>query len=117
MPDEGIPHWLTWKPRTDVMSMRPKKMSKYGFIWGTVEYQELVARHSAGLLDAPKKLISIDAANLSNQYELDWATQEVTGQVTRRDADFLEFDESMIHGRDTCTNNVAYEEPGEDWFG
>lgn len=99
------------------MTMRPKRMSKYQFIWGTVEYPQLLARYSAGRGGAPTKLISVDAANPRNQYYLDWATQAVTGQVTRRDPNFLDVDESTLRGRDTCNTNVDYELPDQDWFG
>jgi len=99
------------------MTMRPKKLSKYQFIWGKVEYPQLLARYSAGLGGAPTRLISVDAANPRNQYYLDWTTQAVTGQVTRRDPNFLDVDESTLHGRDTCSTNVDYELPGQDWFG
>lgn len=98
------------------MSMRPKQMSKYGFIWGTVEYVELLSRHTAGRAGYPTDLISIDAANPSNQYYLDWATQEVTSQLAKRDPNYLEFDESL-EKRETCSSNVDYEPADEDWFG
>jgi hypothetical protein len=99
------------------MSMRPKQMYKYQFIWGKKEYPQLLARYSAGRGGAPTRLISVNAANPSEQYYLDWNTQKYTGQVSRRDPNFLDVDESMLHGRDTCTTNVDYEVPGEDWFG
>lgn len=91
-------------------------MSKYGFIWGTVEYVELHARYTAGRAGAPTKLISIDAADPTKQYYLNWENQEVTGQLTKRDPDYLELDESLER-RDTCNTNVEYEPVDEDWFG
>lgn len=97
--------------------MRPKQMSKYQFIWGTVEYPTLLARSASGLANRPTRLISVDAGNPSNQYELDFTTQQVVRQLKRRDPDFLEVDENKLHGRDTCNTNVDYEVPGEDWFG
>ncbi|KAI1211221.1 uncharacterized protein F4807DRAFT_466539 [Annulohypoxylon truncatum] len=100
-----------------VMSMRPMQLYKYKFIWGNVEYPQLLARYSAGKGGAPTKLISIDAANPYLQYVLDWTTQKPLDPLPPRDPDFLEVSESMLQARDTCTDNVEYEEPGEDWFG
>ncbi|KAI2463542.1 hypothetical protein F4781DRAFT_416265 [Annulohypoxylon bovei var. microspora] len=100
-----------------VMSMRPEEMPKYKFIWGTVEYPTLLARFTGALGGAPTKLISIDAANPNKQYVLDWHTQQSMKSLTRTDPDFLEVNESALHGRDTCTSNVDYEPPDEDWFG
>ncbi|KAI1440464.1 hypothetical protein F5Y02DRAFT_402722 [Annulohypoxylon stygium] len=102
-----------------VVSMRPKQLSKYKDIWGNVAYPELLARFSAGQDRAPTKLISVDAVNPSNQFLLDWNTQEVQEAVEPEDPDFLELEEPQVHNRDTCncTANVEYEPPGEDWFG
>jgi hypothetical protein len=99
------------------MSMRPRRLSKYGFIWGTVEYERLFARWSAGLANAPSLLISVDAADPSKQYYLDWVTQEPEGQVPRNSANFLRFDDEGLEKRDTCTPNLDYERADEDWFG
>ncbi len=93
-------------------------MYKYQFIWGKVEYPALYARHTAGLRGAPTHLIAINAADPSEQFELDFATQRPISTLKRTDPDFLHIDEESLLGkRDTCTSTVDYEPPGMDWFG
>lgn len=99
------------------MSMRPKNLKKYKFIWGTIEYPRLFARWAAGLQGSPIRLISIDAADTTKQYYLNWRSQEPEGQVARNSAFFLDFDENKLAERDTCSPNLDYEIPEEDWFG
>ncbi|KAK7923666.1 hypothetical protein PG985_007737 [Apiospora marii] len=101
---------------TDAMTMRPKNLKKYGFIWGTVEWPTLLARYRSGGIYAPQKLISIDAANPRDQYYLDFETQEVISTVSKRDPNYLDMD-GLLGKRATCDANLNYEPPDEDWFG
>ncbi|ETS76427.1 hypothetical protein PFICI_11814 [Pestalotiopsis fici W106-1] len=101
-----------------VMTMRPQRLFKYQFIWGTKEWPRLKARKDAGGPLAPTMLVSIDAAKPTDQYEIDFDTQTVIRKLSKRDANYLPVDELPgPHKRDTCSSNVNYERPDDDWFG
>lgn len=97
--------------------MRPLRLFKYGYIWGKVEHKKLFERYSAGLGGAPTTLVSIDAADPSKQYTLDFEKQEYITSLARGDPEYLDFDEAGLVERDTCSPNLDYEPPDEDWFG
>lgn len=100
----------------DVMSLEPKQLTLYGFIWGGHEQPTLASRYSQGGAGAPTRLISIDASDYRLQYEIDIVTQAYIGTVKRDDPDYLDPDSFDLHTRDTCTENLEYQ-GNDDWFG
>jgi hypothetical protein len=101
-----------------VMTMRPNILYKYGYIWGGHEYPRLRDRQKAGLANAPTTLWAVDARDWSRKIQLDWATQTEIKKPTNMDgSDNFDSQRSRLEERDTCTSNLDYERPGEDWFG
>lgn len=103
----------------DVMIMRPLDVKTYQFVGGAVQYPELLARHQSNTALVSTNLIPVEAANPSAQYYLDWVTLQTLGPVPRSDPNYWHFDEEVVFfdKTDTCSANVNYEPPDEDWFG
>jgi hypothetical protein len=117
-----------------VMSVAPYNMDKYisasapPNIWALDEWPNLRDRYKAGGVGAPTSLVAVDAVNPSTQVLLDWYTlkpangaappKEARLNDTEGDGTVEELVASGAFGeRDTCSQNVNYEGPGEDWFG
>ncbi|KAK5628833.1 hypothetical protein RRF57_004548 [Xylaria bambusicola] len=98
-----------------VMTLAPKNLAKYGYIWGTKELPALRAKVNSPGPNGVTNLIAIDAVDMTLQYMIDWNTLTATQMLTKEDP--LYYDPSQLRGRDTCDQNTAYELDGQDWFG
>ncbi|KAJ3577800.1 hypothetical protein NPX13_g2764 [Xylaria arbuscula] len=98
-----------------VMSLFPKDLAKYGFIWGTKELPALRAKINSPGPNGVTNLISIDAVDPTLQYMVDWNTLMATQLLAKEDP--LYYDPAQLSSRDTCDENAAYQLDGQDWFG
>ncbi|KAI0106463.1 hypothetical protein GGR51DRAFT_571391 [Nemania sp. FL0031] len=98
-----------------VMSLMPKNLAKYGFIWGNKELPALRAKVNSPGPNGVTNLIAIDALDMTLQYMIDWNTLAYTQLLAKDDP--LYYDPAQLARRDTCDQNTAYELDGQDWFG
>ncbi|KAI0141567.1 hypothetical protein GGR57DRAFT_487138 [Xylariaceae sp. FL1272] len=98
-----------------VMTFQPRNLGKYGKIWGMIELVRLRDNIKKPGSVMPTNLISINAINPTEQFNLDFQTLDVIKTVTKDDP--MYFDPARFERRDTCGQNVNYEPPEEDWFG
>jgi hypothetical protein len=102
-----------------VMSLRPEKLTYYGSggqdnehsIWNTGELPELRAQGKI------TELIAIDINDPRKRKRIDINDQSVLGDYQGTvPREVMEFGD-MLQKRATCTENLQYQPPGDDWFG
>lgn len=102
-----------------VMSLRPDDLPYYGSggqdnlhsIWNTVEYPELKAQGKI------TELIAIDINDPKKMKKLKLSDQSVEGDYTGTVPREVQEIQDMLAKRATCTENLQYQPPGDDWFG
>lgn len=100
----------------DVMSLKPKQLAKYQYIWAA-EFSELEARYSSASAGRPTQLVAVNAIDPTEQWNISW--QDLSADPTplgKGDPGHIDFVRLSLERRDSCQANLNYE-VNMDWFG